>query len=102
MNTFDENLAQIRAMSMLVSRCLGKCRCLETFPNCGMHRIPPYVSSPQGQATWTVDTCAAALREAGTERADAEVVAWAEEIVRHVRPAEEPAGQIPVGVGVGR
>ena len=98
MNIYEENLAEVRAMSMLMSRFLGSCRCLGTG-NCGMHRIKPYISSPQGHKTWTVDTCTAALREAGTQRSDDEAVAWAEETLRHIRPAEEPVGQLAAGAG---
>lgn len=93
MNLYDENLAEIRAMSMLVSRWLGECRCYGTG-SCGMHRISPQVTTAQGQETWSIDTCAEALREAGTRRSDGEVIAWAEETIRRYRPAEEPAAGV--------
>lgn len=93
MNLYDENLAEIRAMSMLVSRSLGECRCYGTG-SCGMHRITPHVTTAQGQETWSIEICAAALREAGTRRSDSEVIAWAEEITRRNRPAEEPVVRV--------
>ena len=59
-----ENMAVVRAVSLLVSRCLGSCRCSGSGL-CGLHGVEPVVEEPQGRATWTVETCEAALVAGG-------------------------------------
>ena len=86
-----ENTAEVRAVSLLVSRCLGSCRCSGSGL-CGLHGVEPVVEEPQGRATWTVETCEAALVAGGTGRTAAERGAWAADLVATVLDGDAGGG----------
>ena len=87
----------VRAVSMLVSRCLGSCRCLVAGGWCGLHRLEPAVDEAQGQETWTEALAEAALVVAGSQ-AQADVRwTWAGDFVAMVLDADDPSAAFRLG-----
>ena len=82
-----ETDAMARAVSLLISRCVGACRCVGSGL-CGLHRLEPAADTAQGSATWTVETAAAALVEAGTAVSRPVRRRWAADLVATVLAGE--------------
>lgn len=85
-----EPLAAVGAVSLLVSRSLGSCRCLVEGGWCGMHRLEPAVDTGQGQATWTAELADAALVAAGSRVSTDVRRKWADDLLAGLA-SDEPA-----------
>lgn len=91
-----EATAMVGAVSLLISRCLGSCRCTVGAGLCGLHRLEPQVDVAQGPETWTAGTAEAALVAAGTTVAWSVRRRWAEDLVATVL-AGEPVDAFRLG-----
>ncbi len=76
---WHEHDIEAKARALLTSRSLGICRC--SLGRCGMHSVLPAVNSAQGDSTWKLHICEAALRAAGTARCRKAVRKWARKMV---------------------
>ena len=86
----------VGAVSLLISRCVGSCRCTFGSGLCGLHRLEPAVDTAQGPATWTATTAEAALVAAGTTASGPVRRRWAEDLVSTVL-AGEPGDAFRLG-----
>ena len=87
----------VGAVSLLISRCLGSCRCLVEGGWCGLHRLEPVVDTAQGPEMWTVELAAAALVAAGSSASSSVRRRWAEDLMVGVLDPADPEAAFRLG-----